>query len=201
MTITKIKFCGLSRPCDIDYVNEIKPDYVGFVFYKKSRRYISLEQAEKLKSLLNPEIKSVGVFVNESPEKILSFIEILDLIQLHGSENEKSIEKLKILTHKPIIKAFQIHDEKDIEAASKSPADYILLDSGQGTGKIFNWNLIKNISRNYFLAGGLDSENVSEAIKFLNPFAIDVSSGIESDGLKDKIKMSAFANAVRNKNF
>ena len=198
--MVKIKFCGLSRLCDIEFANEIKPDYAGFVFFEKSRRNISFEKAEELKKFLAPEIKTVGVFVDEKIEKILSFAKILDLIQLHGNENEIYTEKIKNLTGKPVIKAFQIKNEKDLEVALRSPADYIMLDSGQGTGKNFDWKLIKNISRPYFLAGGLNAENVADAVKILNPFAVDVSSGIETDGFKDKIKMLDFAKAVRKEN-
>ena len=196
--MTKIKFCGLSRPCDIDFANEIMPDYAGFVFFERSRRNVTFEQAERLKKILNPEIKTVGVFVNETPEKILSFSKILDLIQLHGNENEVYIENLRKLTSKTIIKAFKINSADDVKKSLKSPADYIMFDSGQGTGKNFDWDLIKNVSRPYFLAGGLDIENVKDAIKSLNPFAVDVSSGIEINGFKDKSKMTAFAAAVRN---
>ncbi len=198
--MTKIKFCGLSRPCDAVYANEIKPDYVGFVFFERSRRNISFERAQELKKILYPDIKTVGVFVNDEPEKILRFSKVIDLIQLHGNENEIYIEKLKSLIHKPIIKAFQIKDAREIKTALTSPADYIMFDSGQGTGKNFNWDFIKNFSRDYFLAGGLDADNVAQAIKILNPFAVDVSSGIETDGFKDKIKMSAFAATVRKEN-
>ena len=196
--MTKIKFCGLSRPCDIDFANEIMPDYAGFVFFERSRRNVTFEQAERLKKILNPEIKTVGVFVNETPEKILSFSKILDLIQLHGTEDEVYIENLRKLTSKTIIKAFKINSADDVKKSLKSPADYIMFDSGQGTGKNFDWDLIKNVSRPYFLAGGLDIENVKDAIKSLNPFAVDVSSGIEINGFKDKSKMTAFAAAVRN---
>ena len=196
--MTKIKFCGLSRPCDIDFANEIMPDYAGFVFFERSRRNVTFEQAERLKKILNPEIKTVGVFVNETPEKILSFSKILDLIQLHGTEDEVYIENLRKLTDKTIIKAFKINSAEDVKKALESPADYIMFDSGQGTGKNFDWNLIKNVSRPYFLAGGLGIENVADAIKSLNPFAVDVSSGIETQGFKDKSKMTAFAAAVRN---
>jgi len=198
--MAKIKFCGLSRPCDIEFANEIMPEYIGFVFYEKSRRNISFEQAEKLKKILNPEIKTVGVFVNETPEKILSFSSVLDLIQLHGNEDEFYIEKLKNLTGKKIIKAFKLQNSEDVNLALKNPADYIMFDSGQGTGKIFDWNLIKNVTRPYFLAGGLAPENVKDALKILKPFALDVSSGIESQGFKDKMKMLAFASNVRKEN-
>ena len=197
--MTKIKFCGLSRLCDIEAVNILRPEYIGFIFASKSRRYISPESALKLKSRLSPEIKSVGVFVNESLEKIseISSADIIDIIQLHGSESEDYIQRLKDLTGKLIIKSFIIESEKILNLAEKCRADYVLLDSGAGTGKIFNWEIIKNFPREFFLAGGLTPENVCDAVKYLEPFAVDVSSGIESDGAKDKNKMAAFISAVR----
>lgn len=198
--MTKIKFCGISRASDILFINKLLPDYVGFVFWENSKRYISQKKAIELKSLLNPKIKSVGVFVNAEFEKIMSVIQIIDIIQLHGNEDERYIKNLRSLTNKKIIKAFQIKSSQDVDAAANSTADYIMLDSGKGTGKNFDWALVKNISRQYFLAGGLNPENISEAIRRLNPFAVDVSSGIETDGVKDKSKMTAFINAVRKEN-
>ena len=123
---------------------------------------------------------------------------IIDLAQLHGSEDEDYIARLRKLTDKPIIKAFTIHEERNIKAAEMSTADYILLDSGAGTGKVFDWALLKFIQRPYFLAGGLDVYNVGEATKELDPYAVDVSSGIETHGVKDKEKMAAFVKEVRN---
>ena len=198
--MTKIKFCGISRADDILFINELMPDYVGFVFWERSKRFISQEKAIELKSLLNTKIKSVGVFVNAELDKIMSVIKIIDVIQLHGDEDELYIKNLRSLTNKKIIKAFQIKSSQDADAATNSTADYIMLDSGKGTGKNFDWTLVKNISRPYFLAGGLNPENISEAIRKLNPFAVDVSSGIETDGAKDKSKMTAFINAVRKEN-
>ncbi len=119
------------------------------------------------------------------------------MIQLHGSEDDNYVRQLKNLTSKAIIKAFIIKSSRDIIQASQSSADYILLDSGAGTGQAFNWDLIKSFRRDYFLAGGLNPENVRRAIKILNPFAVDTSSGIETNGFKDKIRMSAFVDAVR----
>ena len=200
--MTKIKFCGLSRLCDIEAANELKPDYVGFVFAENSKRYVDLQTAKNLKQNLNHEIKSVGVFVDEKIENIISIanMNIIDLIQLHGNENELYIKQLRNFTDKIIIKAFKIKSQDDIYNAEKNIADYVLLDSGTGTGKIFDWNLI-SLSRPYFLAGGLNPENVSEAVKILKPFAVDVSSGIEGGkGFKDKNKMSEFISAVGKEN-
>ena len=200
--MTKIKLCGLSRIIDIETANELNVDYIGFVFANKSKRYIDKSTAKNLKEKLNRNIKAVGVFVNESIEKIADYItnDIIDIVQLHGNEDNEYIKELKTTINKPIIKAFKISDEKDINIANESIADYILLDSGAGDGKVFDWNLIKGINRNYFLAGGLTIDNVSSAIKSLNPYAIDVSSGIETNSLKDKNKMKQFVEIVNSEN-
>mgnify|MGYP004670890373 FL=1 len=197
--MTKIKLCGLSRPCDIEAANQLKPDYIGFVFAPKSKRYVTYRKAAELKSRLSPEIKAVGVFVNECPQETVKLLKngIIDMVQLHGGEAEDDIARLRRLTDRPIIKAFRIETADDIKAANQSTADYILLDSGAGTGTVFDWSLVNSIGRPYFLAGGLDADNVADAVKALRPFAVDVSSGIETDGLKDKAKMAAFIAAVR----
>lgn len=197
--MTKIKLCGLSRTCDIEAANELNPEYIGFVFAAKSKRYVTPEKAAVLKRLLNPNTKAVGVFVNESPENIACLLNsgTVDMSQLHGNEDETYIKQLRHLTDRPIIKAFRIKSTDDIEAANRCTADYVLLDSGAGTGTVFDWKLIQSIKRPYFLAGGLGIENAETAVKLLKPFAVDVSSGIETDGVKDKTKMAAFVAAVR----
>ena len=197
--MTKIKLCGLSRPCDIEAANELKPDYIGFVFAPKSKRYVTPEKAMELKSLLAPEIQTVGVFVNEKPENIAKLLQdgIIDIAQLHGAEDEDYITRLRQLTDKPIIKACRIETTYDIENAEQSTADYILLDSGAGTGTVFDWQLIQDIKRPYFLAGGLSPDNAADAINTLHTYAVDVSSGIETNGIKDKTKRAAFVAAVR----
>ncbi|MDO5124174.1 MAG: phosphoribosylanthranilate isomerase [Eubacteriales bacterium] len=197
--MTKIKLCGLSRFCDIEAANELMPDYIGFVFAAKSKRYISPQKAAELKCRLESQIKAVGVFVNETPEQIAELLNkgIIDIAQLHGDEDEDYIWHLRELTDKPIIKAFRIETAVDTLKAEQSTADYVLLDSGAGTGTVFDWNLIKTIKRPYFLAGGLSLHNVENAVKILHPYAVDVSSGIETNGIKDKTKMAAFINAVR----
>ena len=131
------------------------------------------------------------------PARFGAFRQISDNAQLHGDENEDYIVYLRELTDKPIIKAFRIENASNIKTAKQSTADYILLDSGAGTGTVFDWNFIKNIKRPYFLAGGLSLDNVENAVKILHPYAVDVSSGIETKGLKSKTKMSAFVAAVR----
>ena len=194
--MTKMKFCGLSRPCDIKAANELKPAYIGFVFAPASRRYVPPERAEELKALLRPEISAVGVFVNEKPERIAELADrgIIDLIQLHGTEDEAGIRQVRSLTGLPVIKAFSIAGERDVEAANESGADYVLLDAGKGgTGIRFDWSLLSGMRRPYFLAGGLDMGNVSEAVERFHPYALDISSGIETDGVKDEKKMAAFA--------
>jgi phosphoribosylanthranilate isomerase len=197
---TKIKICGLKRLEDAKYCNEAKPDYVGFVFYKKSRRYVSEEQARNLKQIILPSIKIVGVFVNESQDFISEIYneKIIDIIQLHGDEDEKYIEKLrKKIPWVEIWKAFKICSNNDIEKAKISSADKIMLDNGYGTGESFEWSLIKNIGRDFILAGGLTPENIPKAIEKFKPYAVDISSNVETDGKKDKFKIRAAVKAVR----
>lgn len=198
MTETKIKFCGLSRPEDMETVNRVHPDYIGFVFAGKSKHYVTPEQAAKLRKLLHPGIRAVGVFVDEPPEAVAELLQtgVIDLAQLHGSEDEVYITKLRKLTDKPVIQAFRVQKKEDLVATEGSSADYILLDSGAGCGKTFDWSLLEQIERPYFLAGGLDPSNVGDAVRKLHPYAVDVSSGIETDGKKDEGKMEAFFREV-----
>lgn len=198
--MTKIKLCGLKRPQDIQAANELLPAYIGFVFAPKSRRYVHPDRAEELRRMLNPGIIPVGVFVNETPETVAALLDrgIIDIAQLHGKEDEAYIRRLRQLTKKPLIQAFRVDTPADVAAAQASTADYVLLDSGAGgTGTCFDWSLLKDIQRPYFLAGGLTPENVGGAVATLHPYAVDVSSGIETDGAKDKEKMTQFVRAVR----
>lgn len=196
-----MKFCGLTRSQDVEMANELKPDYVGFVFFPGSKRYISPERAGQLKRKLCPEIKAVGVFVNEELEIVADLLEngTIDMAQLHGKEDEAYIKKLRQLTNRPILQAFRVDTEEDIRQAEQSTADFILLDSGAGgTGITFDWNLLKHVSCPYFLAGGLGVHNIKSALEMLHPFGVDVSSGIEENGVKDPIKMQMFAELVRD---
>ena len=199
--MTKIKLCGLRRSCDIQYANALSPDYIGFVFAKNSKRYVSPEEAEALRKQLQKGIIPVGVFVDEEIPLIEKLLEghIIEAVQLHGSEDEAYIHTLKKRTDYPVIKAFRIRDREDIAAANRSSADYVLLDSGGGSGETFDWSLLGEINRPYFLAGGLTPGNVGEAIKKLHPYGVDASSSLETQGFKDKEKMAAFVKAVRER--
>lgn len=199
--MTKIKLCGLTRESDIAYANVLAPEYVGFVFAKNSRRCIPPENAEILRKKLNTSITSVGVFVDEEPERIADLVNrnIISMIQLHGNEDESCIRHLRRLTDAKIIKAFRIRSKADVLAANASTADYVLLDSGGGSGELFDHSLLKGMTRPYFLAGGLTPQNVRAAVEKLHPFAVDASSSLETDGLKDMKKMTAFVKAVRER--
>ncbi|HAX39849.1 MAG TPA: tryptophan synthase subunit beta [Clostridiales bacterium] len=198
--MTKIKLCGLSRMADIEAVNALRPDYIGFVFAKKSRRYVSPEQAAELKAALLPDILAIGVFINEPTENILHLLEsdAIDCAQLHGSESFDDVLALKQRTEKTVVQAFRVVTGEDVLRAIQSPADYILLDNGAGgTGESFDWSLVTNVRRAFFLAGGLSADNVKDALTRCQPFAVDASSGLETDGVKDRAKMAAFVSAVR----
>ena len=197
--MTKIKMCGMMNTSDVIAVKELKVDYAGFILSQGFKRSISYNTFDVLLGYLaDTNIKKVGVFVNESIDLILNrYSDKIDIIQLHGSEDDIYIEKLKSAVNKPIIKAFKIKTEDDVKAAQRSKADMILLDSGVGSGKLFDHGLLDTIQRDYFLAGGLDAENIGDILNKLSPYAVDISSGIETNGKKDIIKMKAFANAVR----
>lgn len=187
----KIKICGLFQDIDIDYVNEAMPDYIGFVF-AKSRRQVSAEWAATLRTRLRSEITPVGVFVNESLANVAKLLNenVIDLAQLHGEENEPYIQTLKSLTNKPIIKAVRVSSQEDIEAAQDTFADFLLLDNGPGgTGESFNWSLVGQVKRPFFLAGGLEAHNIEQAMAITSPYAVDLSSGVETDGMKDRTKI------------
>lgn len=202
--MARIKICGLSRTADIDMVNIAKPDYIGFVF-AESRRQINKETADRLKMLLNPTIKAVGVFVNEAIETISSICRenIIDMIQLHGDETEDYITKLKAVVNIPIIKAVRIKNRYDITQTESLSCDYLLLDTYKnnqygGSGETFDWSLITRTDKPLFLAGGINQDNVSEAIKLTEPYCIDVSSGVETNGYKDFNKIINIINTVRS---
>ena len=191
--MAKIKICGLKRLDDIEIVNKYKPDYIGFVF-ADSKRKVTSDLACKMKKNLDSSIKSVGVFVDEDIDVIIKLYDegIIDIAQLHGLENEEYIKKLKQKSNYQleIINAIEMSDEKDLKEYDNSLADYLLLDSGKGSGKTFDWRLIrKDLKKEFFLAGGLNSKNISKAIEEFNPYAVDLSSSVETDGYKDELKI------------
>lgn len=190
--MAKIKICGLRRQADIDMVNTYQPDYAGFIIdFPKSFRSLDIEEVEKLTKQLDPHIIAVGVFVDEDKEIIRDLLthHVIQMAQLHGHESEADIQYLQ--SFGPIIKAFEIQDPVDIEKARNSCADYVLLDSGKGSGQTFAWQNIQAMNRDFFLAGGLDANNIEQAIQTVHPYAIDISSGVETNRVKDanKIRM------------
>jgi len=199
MNATKIKLCGMSRPEDIQAVNALKPDYIGFVFFEKSSRNVTPEKAAELKALLDPAVKAAGVFVDSPVEFVADLLQkgTIDIAQLHGHEDNAYIAALRAKVPCTVIQAFKVRSEEDISKAQASDADFVLLDNGKGTGESFDWSLIRSITRPFFLAGGLYPENVAQAVNDIHPYAVDVSSGIETDKKKDAAKMKAFCDHVR----
>jgi phosphoribosylanthranilate isomerase len=203
-----IKICGLFRDHDIDYVNEAKVDYAGFVF-APSRRQISPVQAERLRQRLAKDIIPVGVFVNAAPENIVALYRdgIINIAQLHGTEDDEYITSLKNastssgkLAPVPVIKAVM---SADLEKETPLPiqVDYFLIDSGSGSGKAFNWDMLNRckFSKPWFLAGGINIENIEKAMAY-NPFTIDISGGAETDGVKDREKILQLTAMVKKGN-
>lgn len=192
--MVKIKICGLKRLEDIEIVNKYRPDYMGFVF-ADTKRKVSHELARQLKDKLDPEIISVGVFVDAPKEEIIELFEngTIEMAQLHGLESEDYIKDLKAMTDNRliVIKAIEMSQDTDLLKYDSSNADYLLLDSGKGSGKTFDWRLIrKDLKKDFFLAGGLNKDNVTQAIEEFEPYAVDLSSSLEVNGFKneDKIK-------------
>ncbi len=199
--MVKIKICGLKRLEDIEIVNKYKPDYIGFVF-ADSKRKVSHELASELKDNLDSEIISVGVFVDAPQDEILELFSegIIDAAQLHGSENEEYISELKEKANDRlmIINAVEMSEDVDLDCYENTQADFLLLDSGKGSGKTFDWRLIrKNLKKEFFLAGGLDVSNICQAIEEFNPYAVDLSSSLETDGFKDENKIKEIMEAIR----
>lgn len=188
--MVRIKICGLFRNCDIDYVNEAKPDFIGFVF-AESRRQVGFDQAKQMRSRLHRDIMPVGVFVDAPIEQIVRLHRagIIGMAQLHGQEEDAYIKELKDLCGIPVIKSVAVKAIDDIMSRLASPADYLLLDNTSGgSGQSFDWQLIPNMNRPYFLAGGIDEATMPSALSRL-PYGIDISSGAESMGVKDRDKI------------
>lgn len=206
---TKIKICGLRRLEDVAFVNEAQPDYAGVILCRRFWRSIDFKQAKLLRQHLDPNIPLVGVFVNDRFSDVLVALRqgIVDMVQLQGTESEEYITSLQVMSHnKPVIKACQVHSAEVLPYAENSAADYILLDSGAGagSGKLMDWSLVQDVHRPFFLAGGLNPDNIPKAIEAVHPWGIDLSSGVErvtgpepSDRVKDREKILAAVAAVR----
>jgi phosphoribosylanthranilate isomerase len=201
--MVKVKICGLRLHQDIEYVNVLKPDYVGFVFAESKRR-VTFEKAKSLSLMLHDDIIPVGVFVNEKIEHILNLVtdRVIKMVQLHGDEDEAYIRLLKEKVSVPIIKAVRVKDTQSIVNAQKLPVEYLLLDTYTegimgGSGKTFDHSLIPALNKPYFLAGGLTPDNITEILSKQSPFAVDVSGGVETNGYKDMGKISEFIQTVK----
>lgn len=205
--MTKVKICGLKREEDIAYVNKLEPDYIGFLLWEKSKRFVTAEKAAELRKLLKPGITAVGVFVNEEAATIQKIVEAgtIDMVQLHGDEDLDFIKELRSKIQVPIVKAVRVKGRESFDGLDEYPVDYFLFDTyipGEygGTGKRFNLTLgdEKRIGKPYFVAGGLDAGNVSEVLERTYAMAVDVSGGVETAGVKDPGKIEAFIKAVRS---
>ena len=195
----RVKICGLSREQDIQAVNEVQPDFCGFIIhFPKSRRSISVDRLRQLRAGLCNSVCPVGVFVDEPVENIAALLRehVISVAQLHGTEDRCYIQSLRRQSESPIWQAFQIRTEADVQRANGSLADLVLLDAGQGSGKTFDWTLLKKITRPFGLAGGLQQENLPAALQ-TTAVLLDVSGGVETNGYKDPEKMKQFVEAVR----
>ena len=208
----KVKICGLRREEDICCVNAYLPDYIGFVFYPKSKRYVTGEQAQQLKEKLDPRIRAVGVFVNADPDEVIALLQknIIDIAQLHGQESEEELRKIREQTGKSVIRAVKVTEETNLQEAYQTDADYILLDNGMGSGKPFPWDVIlkqlaqealqeKICRKPFFLAGGISPENMERAAEAFRPYALDLSSSVETDGVKDPEKIRKLMETIRKR--
>lgn len=197
--MTKIKLCGLMSAQDAEAVNAAKPDYAGMILSAGFRRSITAETALDIRNTLDREIPLVGVFVNAKITEIAAYAErgTIQAVQLHGDEDAAYIAELRKCCGLPVIKALRIAAPDDLTHAVQCTADFILLDSGTGSGRTFEWSLLRDFPRPFILAGGLSPENVRAAVELLHPCGVDTSSGIETNGKKDPAKMRAFVDAVR----
>lgn len=207
--MTLVKICGITSLGDAKLAGELGADMLGFNFYPKSKRYISPEEVNAFIDVLTPSIRKVGIFVNASIEDILfaRTLANLDAIQLHGDETAEFIHGVRENVDTRIIKAVRVSSRKTMDHLETLGADDLLLDSFNasdygGTGRVFDWNLARESSgqgNHIYLAGGLNPQNVAEAVRIVRPYAVDVASGVESSpGKKDRNKLEAFIKNAKN---
>ncbi len=191
--MTRIKVCGLVRAADVDAVNAARPDFAGFVVdVPASRRSVSPAEVRALAARLDAGIQAVGVFVDAPAATVAELLNdgTLDAAQLHGSEDAAYVSALRALTDKPLVQAFRVASAADVARAEASAADRVLLDSGAGSGRTFDWKLARACKRPFFLAGGLESGTIARAVEAARPFGVDLSSGVETNGAKDPEKIA-----------
>jgi phosphoribosylanthranilate isomerase len=217
---TKIKICGISREEDIAAVNRYRPDFIGFVF-AESKRKVTVSQAARLAGILDKAVITVGVFVDSPPDGIVDIARqgIISMVQLHGNEADDEIIYIHRKTGLKVIRSVTVRTAKDIVKAAQSPADMLLLDNGKGTGNTFNWHIFKDYmdgmvdtnmetsdikeerqvligGKPFMVAGGIDLSNIKEALQ-IPAYAVDLSGGAETDGVKDPEKIRKLVEAVR----
>ena len=200
--MTKVKVCGIRRQVEAEWALEAGADAIGFVF-ADSKRKVDVEKAAEISKAVSPDLLKIGVFVNETKERMEEIFHLvqLDYVQLHGDESVEFCETLNL----PFIKAISVKERKDIDGIEEFPGEMILLDSGKGphrggNGTTFNWDYAHsiNIPQHLILAGGLNPDNVREAIIKVRPYMVDVSSGVETEGEKDRLKIESFIKEVKS---
>lgn len=195
--MTRVKICGIRRREDVENINQILPDYIGFVLAEKSRRYVSSELLQTLSPLVDRRVKRVGVFVDAAEYEVLRLLDegLIDIAQLHGSEDDGYIRRIRGQGFE-VIKSFTLDQ---LEDSLGSSADYLLFDyKVPGSGKVIDYSRLSGIGRPFFLAGGVSADNCLEMIESVHPFALDSSSALEVDGFKDAVLMKQFTDKVRS---
>lgn len=192
-----VKICGLMSSVDAIYANMAGPDMVGMVFSRGRRRTVTKDQAAQICSMLG-SIERVGVFVDEEPQYIADIVDsgLVDTVQLHGVDDSR-FKAVRDAVSVPIIRAYIVNSREDVQQAASCEADHVILDAGMGSGRTIDWSLLEDVGFPYILSGGLDPSNVLEAIRRLHPAGVDVSSGVETNGIKDPTKMTSFVYAAR----
>ncbi len=193
-----VKICGLTSGTDAGYADKAGPDWVGFVLHEGSRRCVSPDTARGMRSMLDPSIVTVAVTVDRDPSVIEKLVDdgTVDMVQIHGNGDPTYRRRIADLGV-PVIEAFVVRSEDDVEEAASCEAEHILLDAGAGSGRTFDWSLLEDVRFPYILSGGLNPGNVADAVATLSPEGVDVSSGVETGGIKDPSKMTAFVDAAR----
>ena len=204
--MTKVKICGITNYDDAAHAAILGADYLGFNFYELSPRHVDESEVKRFIGRLPKNVRKVGVFVNHNPDTVKKIVKNLDLdlIQLHGDETQDYCSKLKAETKKQVIKAFRIKEKEDLKKIKHYNADYFMFDTHEegifgGTGRTFDWKIIKGVNKPFFLSGGLNPKNVKEAIRTAKPYAVDAASGIEiNPRKKDNKKMERFIEAAKS---